>query len=65
MWAIMHRYSFKSPLKCDYSNVLWAWATGSMSMKRAPENTLGASILDFAQFPKSIHKKERREGESK
>lgn len=63
MWAIIHRYNFTSPLKCRYSNILWAWATGSMSVKRAPGNTLGTSILDFAQFQKSIHKKKRREGE--
>lgn len=46
-----------------HSNVLWAWATGSMSIKRAPGNILGTSILDFAQFQKSIHKKKGREGE--
>lgn len=33
-----------------------------MSIQRATRNTLGASILDFAQFPKRIHKRERRRG---
>lgn len=63
MWATIHRYSFRSPPKFRYSNVLWAWATGSMSIKRAPGNILGTSILDFAQFQKSIHKKKGWEGE--
>lgn len=33
--------------------------------KQGPRDTLGASILDFAQLLKSIHKWKKREGESK
>ena len=36
-------------------------AADSVSVKGAPLNTLGASILDFAQFPKRIQKRKRRE----
>lgn len=37
------------------------WGTGSMSIKRAPLNTLGASILDFAVSEKNPSKEEERE----
>lgn len=36
-----------------------------MSVEGAPRNTLGASILDFAQFPKRIQKKKQREKKGK